>query len=221
MYKKKLFRKNFILAPDIKSPRLKMFGILLFTGYFAFMLSWVLNHVLEINSMAIRYPLVILGSYPIFLVLIYLWLSNQDDGIKKEVNEDQKHEIMGIDDKKNESKWWHNSDFSGFGDFFADELGLILFFCIIAGFIFYGMFSLLTLVTITETIIAELCMEMIILGGSMKLVFKKNFTEVMLKNTFSRLIVIMCSFGVLGFILGFIFPKATSIFDILRGLYGL
>jgi drug/metabolite transporter (DMT)-like permease len=54
-------------------PRVYMSLILIITGLIGFLISYCLLHV-GITSMQVRYPLVVLSSYGVFLLLLRIWL---------------------------------------------------------------------------------------------------------------------------------------------------
>ncbi len=59
-------------------PRMQMGLIVSITGLVGLLFSFLLLHA-GIDSMAMRYPLALLGSYIIFLVLLWLWLRTTID----------------------------------------------------------------------------------------------------------------------------------------------
>lgn len=61
-------------------PRIQMFFLVLITGGAAFLSSYVLLH-LGITSMWIRYLIVCLVAYIVFLLLLWLWLRNRMEDI--------------------------------------------------------------------------------------------------------------------------------------------
>lgn len=60
-------------------PRLQMSGLLALTGAAGFLTSFSLLE-LGVESMAVRYPVVVLAAYAVFLLLLRVWLWMQRDG---------------------------------------------------------------------------------------------------------------------------------------------
>lgn len=197
------------------SPRLLMFLIILTTGACAFLFS-VLMLRFGLTSMALRYPLAVVLSYGVFLVLLRLWLSCQESG---EVSScDGPGVVDASPDLLNAAA---NTVGDGIpaGDSLADAAALIDLdaFALIAialVAILSGILISAYVVWIAPELLAELLVDGLIMSriyARLKLTDRSSWFPGVLRRTWLPALLTAVLFSLAGFALQMLAPRAVSL----------
>jgi hypothetical protein len=192
-------------------PRFLMTLMILLTGMAGFLASFVMLH-LGLEKMWLRYPLAILVSYIVFLLLLKIWLWLQEP--KDVPSLDGDFSVADFDFGSSSG-----SSSSG-GDLFSFDFGidlddgaiLILVLIVLA----MVLFALVYVVYIAPVLLAEILVDGLVISSlslGLKETDRQHWLSSVLKRTWIPLIIIVALFVIAGATLQTTQPEARSIVE--------
>ncbi|HBC88309.1 MAG TPA: hypothetical protein DCZ94_15260 [Lentisphaeria bacterium] len=205
--------ERWLLRSDF--PRGQMFVILLGTGIFGFLFSFLLLKI-GMTQMWMRYPAAVCLSYLVFLAFLRIWLHYQETGETHAMEDD------AVDTAENMKDYISNSmpdDVTLSGDipgFDADEIAflIILLFALCA-----GMIVCMYVVWTAPNLLAELMLDAFIMNRIYKRVkrnYDSNWLLTALRRTWLPAFLLSIFLSIAGFSMQMIEPKANSIGPFIR-----